>query len=92
MEPTASIPGTTNDVASLERTVVGIIEEAACVQLTRELYDTDLTQLGIDSLMALDIANEIESALDTVIDDRDVLRFRNVTDILDHLRAPSARP
>jgi acyl carrier protein len=73
------------DRTNIEPIVVGIIQQQACLTLTRELYDADLTGLGIDSLMALDIANELEDALDAVIDDREVLRFRCVNDILDYL-------
>ncbi len=73
------------DRTDIEPIVVGIIEQQACLTLTRELYDADLTGLGIDSLMAIDIANELESALHAVIDDREVLRFRCVNDILDYL-------
>ena len=73
------------DRTNLEPIVVGIIEQQACLTLTRELYDADLTGLGIDSLTAIDIANELECALHATIDDREVLRFRCVNDILDYL-------
>jgi acyl carrier protein len=78
------------DRASVEPIVIGIIEDRACVKVTRDLYDTDLTDLGVDSLTAIDIAHEVESALDAVIDDREVLRLRNVNEILDYVaRAPA---
>ncbi len=38
------------DRTNLAPIVVGIIEQQACLTLTRELYDADLTGLGIDSL------------------------------------------
>jgi acyl carrier protein len=79
------------DRTNIEPIVVGIIEQQACLTLTRELYDADLTGLGIDSLMAIDIANELEAALDRVIDDREVLRFRCVNDILDYLGRAATR-
>jgi acyl carrier protein len=78
------------DRESVEPIVIGVIEERACVKVTPDMYDTDLTVLGVDSLTAIDIAHELESALDAVIDDREMLRLRNVNDILDYVARASA--
>jgi acyl carrier protein len=80
------------DRASVESIVIGIIEDRACVKVTPDSYDTDLTDLGIDSLAAIDIAHGVESALDAVIDDGEVLRLRTVNEILDYVAGdPAAR-
>ena len=78
------------DKTLLEPIVVQVIEKTACLKLGPELYGADFSGLGIDSLAAIDIAQGLEDQLDRVIDDRDVLRFRSVNDILDYLTRQAA--
>jgi len=66
----------------LEMLLLRILAEQADLELTPERYDADLIALGLDSIVAIDIANELEAALGLVIDDREIYRFRTVNSIL----------
>lgn len=58
-----------------------ILDQQLGARLGPEQFDADLTQMGVDSLMALEIAQQLEEAFEIVIDDREALSFRTVNDI-----------
>ena len=57
-----------------------------------EQYDADLTALGVDSLMAIEIVHRLEEELSIVIDDRVAFGFRSVNAICATLQRCSASP
>ncbi len=59
-----------------------VIEDSADVKIKKEDYDTPLVELGLDSIYAVEIANEMEDLCDIVIDDREIAGFRSINDIL----------
>jgi acyl carrier protein len=58
--------------------VLASIRARAGIELTQDQFDDDLVGLGVDSLAAIDVANDMEEALGIVIDDREIVRFRTV--------------
>lgn len=58
-----------------------ILSERLGSRLVPEQFDADLTELGVDSLMAIEISHRLEEELSIVIDDREVLGFRSVNAI-----------
>ena len=60
------------------------IKKHANVELKNSQYDQNLTELGIDSIKSLDIANDMEDLLDIIIDDKDIIHFRSMNKILDY--------
>lgn len=72
--------------------LLAILQEQLGETIGPERFDADLTTLGVDSLMALEIAHRLEEALSIVIDDREALAFRSVNAIRATLQrtSPSA--
>lgn len=61
-----------------------VIEESAELKIEEKDYGTPLVELGLDSIYAVEIANEMEDLCDVVIDDRDIAGFRSINDILNY--------
>lgn len=70
--------------------LLGILNEQLGKPIGPEQFDTDLTELGVDSLMAIEISHRLEEELNIVIDDREVLGFRSVNAICSTLQGSSA--
>ncbi len=60
------------------------LEESAELKLTEKDFSTPLADLGLDSIYAVEIANEMEDLCDVVIDDRDIAGFKSINDILNY--------
>lgn len=69
-----------------------ILQEQLGRALTPDLFGADLSELGVDSLMAIEIAHRLEDALGVTIDDRDVLGFRNIDSICATLQRSVTTP
>jgi acyl carrier protein len=67
-----------------------ILKEQLGETISPERFGADLTELGVDSLMALDISHRLEDELGIVIDDRDALGFRTVNAICETLQRATA--
>ena len=65
----------------LLKVLIRILEEQTGERLGPDKYDVDLTALGVDSLAAIEVAHQLEEALNLTIDDREVLGFRTVNAI-----------
>jgi acyl carrier protein len=72
--------------------LLGILKDHLGEVLGPEQYDADLTELGVDSLMAIEVAHHLEEELGIVIDDRDALGFRTVNAICATLQRCPADP
>ncbi|MCK5884314.1 MAG: acyl carrier protein [Bacteriovoracaceae bacterium] len=59
-----------------------VIEESAELKMEEKDYGTPLVELGLDSIYAVEIANEMEDMCDVVIEDRDIAAFRSINDIM----------
>lgn len=67
--------------------LLSTIEESAELKIEEKDYKTPLVELGLDSIYAVEIANEMEDLCDVVIDDRDIAKFRSIHDILNYFDA-----
>jgi acyl carrier protein len=68
----------------LKTVLLNSIKKHSKIDVPEKDFDTDLTNMGIDSLTAVHIANDMEDALDIVIDDKDIVKFRTVNLILSY--------
>jgi acyl carrier protein len=80
-----------NSEEQLLAVLLGVLKEQLGESIGPERYDADLTEVGVDSLMALEIAHRLEDELKIVIDDRDALGFRTVNAIYSSLRRTVAQ-
>lgn len=71
--------------------LLSVLTEQTGESIGPERFDADLTEVGVDSLMALEIAHRLEDELNIVIDDRDALGFRTVNAIFASLRRAVAQ-
>jgi acyl carrier protein len=60
------------------------IKDNTNIEIKQNQYDENLTDLGIDSIFAIEIANDMEDALDIVIDDRDIVKFETINLIVEY--------
>lgn len=60
------------------------ISQHANVMVQPAQYDEKLNNLGVDSIYAIDVANDMEDMLDIIIDDRDILQFDSVNNIMNY--------
>jgi glycine C-acetyltransferase len=70
--------------------VIGLFQsrrEVGSAPLTVSDLKNDITQLGLDSLAAIDIVANLERCFHLIIDDREIIRFRSIQSVLQHLRA-----
>lgn len=67
--------------------IIAFIKKNADVTVEQKDYDSDLTELGVDSIFALELANEMEELLDIVIDDRDIEKLRSINSIMEYFQA-----
>lgn len=72
-------PATRRMVAEL----LASIRRHAGVEVREEDFGTDLVELGVSSLVALEIAIDLEEALEIIIDERDLPQFRSVARIVE---------
>jgi acyl carrier protein len=86
MAASKQYPETETAPAQLLPILLGILQHHLEEIPGPEQYDADLTALGVDSLMAIDIAHHLEEELGIVIDDREALGFRSVNAICASLR------
>lgn len=66
----------------LEAKLLELIKEHSDVEVSKSDYSTPFADLGIDSVYAVEVANDMEDFLDIVIDDRDIAKFRSLDDTL----------
>ncbi|MCK5073905.1 MAG: acyl carrier protein [Bacteriovoracaceae bacterium] len=64
--------------------LISSIKKNAEIVIEEKDFDTDIVELGIDSIFAIEIANDIEEFLDIVIDDRDIGKFRSINVMLEY--------
>ncbi len=67
-----------------KKKLLTIIEKQSNVVIKPEEFTTPLPELGIDSLHAVMIANDLEEIFDVIIDDREIKKFINVNSIVDY--------
>lgn len=61
--------------------VIKAIEKAAKIEITEQMYDTNLFSMGLDSIKAIQIVNDLEDTLDIVIDDSNLPKFTTISNI-----------
>lgn len=61
--------------------VIRAIEKAAGTTITEDMHDTSLFALGLDSIKAIQIVNDLEDSLDIVIDDSNLPKFTTIANI-----------
>lgn len=71
----------------LLESLLASIKENAQIEIKKEDFNKPLVSMGIDSLYAVEIANDLEEALDVVIDDRDIAKFTSVNAILNYFES-----
>lgn len=76
--------------ADLLAALLSSINKHGGVRIDAKDYDADLTDLGIDSTVAIEIANELEDILGILIDDKDLVHFRTVNQILQYFAKRTA--
>ncbi|HLE11296.1 MAG: hypothetical protein A2504_03295 [Bdellovibrionales bacterium RIFOXYD12_FULL_39_22] len=68
----------------LEKELLKSIEKHTQIVIGNNDYSTSLANLGIDSVYAAEVANDMEDLLGIVIDDRDIAKFTSITAILEY--------
>lgn len=58
--------------------VLATIERVGKIKLTEAQYDDNLLRLGIDSIKAIQVINDLEDELDVVIDDSQLRHFTSI--------------
>ncbi len=61
--------------------VIDTIFKTTKIIITEKDYDTNLLQLGIDSIKAIQIVNDLEDELDIMIDDSNLKYFVTINAI-----------
>ncbi len=74
------------DRSELVVKILDVIKKHTGVIINKDQYDCNLIDLGIDSVNAVEMANEMEDILDDIIDDRDIVKFVTVNRIVDYLQ------
>jgi acyl carrier protein len=75
----------------LIRILLVSIRERTGMEISEDQFDEDLITLGVDSIRAIEIANDMEDALGILIDDREIVGFRTVNVIGDYFERVVAK-
>jgi acyl carrier protein len=75
--------GKTKD--ELLQLVIKTISEVAKIEITENQYEENLLTLGVDSIKAIQIVNELEDELDIMIDDSNLKYFNSIQAIADFI-------
>ena len=67
--------------------LLGAVNTHTGITIEKDEFDTNLIDLGIDSVFAIEIANDLESILNIIIDDRDIIHFTTINKILNHFKS-----
>ena len=58
------------------------VKEHGEVEIEESNFSTNLVDLGVDSISAVEVANDMEDFLDIEIDDRDIAKFVSIEAIV----------